>query len=171
MTSIDQSSSLCVDHQKSLLEVLYWRIRSLPIPSSLEDVEQLVDQSTLITQLYQLALLLFLDRTFVGLIEQSPKGQELVDKAFALLARLDACKVQFPIHIIGMEARNDEQRATVLDLISRTTRNGSSRSLDHCKKILQAVWARDDLAHDGDTSYRGRVTSVLRHFSMLPCFL
>ncbi|KAL9082952.1 MAG: hypothetical protein Q9165_008715 [Trypethelium subeluteriae] len=150
-----------VDDYKGFLEVLEWRIRSLPIRKGPDDNDHISDDATLVMQLYQLAILLFLNRSFEGLIDQSIRTQQHVDRAFAILAQLKSCKQQFPIYVIGSEARTDEQRAIVLDIISRMEKMGSSRCLNYCKRILQAVWAQDDLADGKDISYRDKLTSVI----------
>ncbi|EEY20657.1 conserved hypothetical protein [Verticillium alfalfae VaMs.102] len=116
-----------VGDYKSFLEVLDWRIRSLSIPKIPDDENDASDDTTLVMQLYQLAILLFLDRCFEDLIDQPVRTQQYIDKAFAILPRLSFCKQQFPIHVIGCEARTDEQRAAVLDVISRTEKMSLSR--------------------------------------------
>ena len=50
-----------------------------------------------------------------------------IDKAFAILLRLSFCKPQVLIYVIGGEARTDEQRAIVLNVISMIEMS-SSRS-------------------------------------------
>jgi hypothetical protein len=44
------------------------------------------------------------------------------------------------------EARTDEDRVVILDLISRTEENTSVRSLQGIKGIIQSLWVQDDLA-------------------------
>ncbi|KAH6639954.1 tRNA synthetases class I-domain-containing protein [Truncatella angustata] len=145
-SKIPPETSDNVGDYKGFLEVMDWRIRSLPIPKATHDKDGVSDDATLVLQLYQLAMLLYLNRSFEGLIDQPIITQQHIDKAFAILPRLSSCRQQFPIHVIGCEARTDEQRAVVLDLISRTEKMSSSRSFNYCKRILQAVWAQDDLA-------------------------
>ncbi|KAE8373968.1 fungal-specific transcription factor domain-containing protein [Aspergillus bertholletiae] len=160
-----------VDDYKSFLEVLDWRVRSLPIPKVPDDDDHASDDATLVMQLYQLAILLFLNRSFEGLIDQPIRRQQHIDNAFAILPLLGSCKQQFPIFVIGCEARTDEQRAVVLDVISRTEKMNSSRSLNYCKRILQAVWAQDDLANGNNISYRDKLTSVMSHCQIVPSFV
>ncbi|PQE17483.1 zinc-finger transcription factor protein [Rutstroemia sp. NJR-2017a WRK4] len=152
---------------KSFLEVLDWRIRSLPIPNITDDD----DDPTLVIKLYQLAILVYLNRISEGLIDQPIRMQQQIDQAFAILPRLRFCKQQFPIFVIGCESREDEQRANVLDLISRTEQMSSSRCFNHCRGLLQAVWAQDDLAESNNVSYRGKLTSVISNCVILPTFV
>ncbi|GIC92250.1 uncharacterized protein Aud_008716 [Aspergillus udagawae] len=129
--AIPPETSVNMNDYKCFLEVLDWRIRRLSIPKVPDESEPVSDNATLVMQLYQLAILLFLNRSFEGLILQPLRTQQHIDRAFAILLRLSSCKQQFPIFVIGCEARTDEQRAVVLDVISRTEKMSSSRSLDY----------------------------------------
>ncbi|KAL8942492.1 MAG: hypothetical protein Q9216_001636 [Gyalolechia sp. 2 TL-2023] len=154
------------DH-KSFVKVLDWRIRSLPIPKVTEDS----DDATLMMKLYQLAVLLYLNRSSEGLIVQPMRTQEQLDQAFFILPRLSSCRQQFPIYIIGCESRTDEQRAVVLDVIHRTEKLSSSRSFKHCKQLLQAFWAQDDLAEWNNISYRSKLSSTIGLAEIVPAFV
>src|SRR5699024_4351633 len=130
-----------------------------------------LDDATLVMQLYQLAILVFLNRIFEGLLDRPIRTQQHIDKAFDILSRLSSCKQQFPIHVICCEARTDEQRAVALDVISRTEKMRSSRCLSYCKSILQAVWAQDDLADGNNVGYREKLTAVMSHCLIVPSFV
>ncbi|GAB1319906.1 Fungal-specific transcription factor domain-containing protein [Madurella fahalii] len=93
-----------------------------------------------------------------------------IDKAFGIFATLGSCERQFPVFILGCEARNDDQRAVVLDLISRTEKNISSRSFNLVRLLLQALWAQDDLA-DGNTNYWKRLSYVISCCRIMPTFV
>ena len=154
------------DH-KSFVKVLDWRIRSLPIPKVTEDS----DDATLVMKLYQLAMLVYLNRSSQGLIDQPIRTQQQIDQAFTILQRLSSCKQQFPIYIIGCESRTDEQRAVILDVILRTEKLSWSRSFNHCKRLLQASWAQDDLAGWNDISYRSKLSSTMGLAEIVPAFV
>jgi hypothetical protein len=155
------------DDYKAFLEILSWRIRTLPIPKPSEDGES----ETMVLQLYQLAMLVYLDQSFEGLLDEPTRKQDYVDKAFYILRRLDSCKQQFPIHVIGCEARTDEQRAVILDVISRSEKMSSSRSYNYCRLIVQAVWSQNDLAYGSNIKYGDMMTSVMGHCRILPTFV
>lgn len=156
---------------KGFLALLDWRIRTLPISNAgLADD----DDMGLVMQLYQLAILLFLNRSVEDIIEPNPvRMQGHIDKAFALLAQLrSGCKPQFPIYIIGCEAQTDEQRAIVLDVIFQTERASSSRSWNYFRRILEATWAQDDLANGNhNMSYHERLSSVISQCLVIPSFV
>ncbi|CAF9909974.1 MAG: hypothetical protein HETSPECPRED_009571 [Heterodermia speciosa] len=166
-SAISPESSDDVHDHKSFVEVLDWRIRSLPIPKVTEDS----DDATLEMKLYQLAMLLYLNRSSEGLIDQPVRTQQQIDQAFTILPRLSSYKQHFPIYIIGCESRTDEQRAVVLDVILRTEKLSSSRSFNHCKRLLQASWAQDDLAEWNNLSYRSKLSSTMGLAEVVPAFV
>lgn len=166
-SAISPETSDDVHDHKSFVKLLDWRIRSLPIPIVREDS----DDTTLVMKLYQLAMLLYLNRSSEGLIDQPIRTQQQIDQAFVILPRLSSCRQQFPIYIIGCESRTDEQRAVILDVILRTETLSSSRSFNHCKRLLQASWAQDDLAEWNNISYRSKLTSTIGLAEFVPAFV
>ncbi|KAK0671280.1 fungal-specific transcription factor domain-containing protein [Cercophora samala] len=155
---------------KNFLQILDWRIRSLSFftPEIVENPEG--DDSLLILELYQLALLIYLSRASNNMINQSFRTERYLAQAFSILPRLRSCNRQFPVFILGCEARNDEYRAVILDLISRTELEESSRSFNHVKLLLQAVWAQDDLA-DGEVDYWEKISYVISCCRIAPSFV
>jgi hypothetical protein len=166
-----------LEDYQSYLSVLDWRIRSLPISKAVvagDDTDPYYQDARLVLQLYQLAVLLFFNRSVEDYMEPKPaRMQQHIDKAFSILPQLQSgCKPQFPIFIVGCEARTDEQRAVVLDVIERTEKTGCSRSWNYFKRILQATWAQDDLANGNSIiSYRERLTLVMSHCQIVPSFV
>lgn len=111
------------------------------------------DADSLLTmELHQLAMLTYLNRMSKFQANQRTRMQQYLDRSFILLNRLGSCNRQFPVFILGCETRTDEQRAAVLDLISRTEKGVGSRSFKHVRLLLETIWAQDDLA-DGGVNY------------------
>ncbi|KAJ2980343.1 hypothetical protein NUW58_g6967 [Xylaria curta] len=106
-----------------------------------------------------------------GAVDEAFRRQQHIKKAFSLLSQLSSCERQFPVFILGCEARADEQRTIVLDLISRTEENSASRSFNHVKLLLEAIWAQDDLADAqiGELDYWNKLTSTVSRCSIPPC--
>lgn len=124
----------------------------------------------LILELYQLAMLIYLNRVSQNLLNHWTSTQKQIDKAFAMLTRIGSCDRQFPVFILGCEACSDDQRAAVLDLISRTEKNVSSRSFNYVRLLLQAIWAQDDLA-EGDLNYWDKLSYVISCCKIMPTFV
>jgi hypothetical protein len=156
-----------VQRYNEFVKIIDWRIRSVVI-SDQDDEGQ---GCLLILELYRLAILIYLDRACKTQLHSKAKSQKQIDRAFELIPLVDTCDRQFPIFIIGCEARNDEQRALILDLIARTEKGDSSRVFNHTPLLMQAVWAQEDLAMGEKTDYNERLTSVISVCGIMPTFI
>ncbi|KAL1605047.1 hypothetical protein SLS60_004590 [Paraconiothyrium brasiliense] len=145
------------------IRILDWRIRNVPMPAAAEKISSSV-------RLYQLAMLIYLNRVTENILNQASKMQTYIDDAFTLAAELETCKPHFPMYIIGWEACTDEQRATVLGLLERTKKDPSSRSMFHVEVLVQAGWTQDDLA-EGELNYWDKVTTLISVCSTMPSFV
>lgn len=148
------------DDHREYLKILDWRIRRIPKANAMDEV-------------FELAALVYLNRMLGPLLDDQPlRTQQRIDQAFAVLSRLNSCERQYPVFILGCEARTDEQRAIVLDLISKTEGNLASRSFKHIKLLLDVIWAQDDLVdgQHGDLSYWNKLSSTMSRFADPPCF-
>ncbi|KAI1758517.1 fungal-specific transcription factor domain-containing protein [Hypoxylon sp. FL1150] len=151
---------------KGFLQVLDWRIRNVPVPAAAGNGSEPAS----VVELYQLALLVYLHRLSGKVLDEPVRTQQRVDKAFAIFPQMESCERQFPVFVLGCEARTDEQRAVILDLIARTEKNVSSRSFLYVRLMLQAVWAQDDLA-DRELQYWDKLSSIISCASILPTFV
>ncbi|AEO64645.1 uncharacterized protein THITE_2086135 [Thermothielavioides terrestris NRRL 8126] len=152
------------DEYKSFLQILDWRIRSWkpPIPvttTGYDNNSNNTSDAALVTELFQLATLIYLNRASANTLNQQRRTQQHIDRGFALLARLRTCERQFPVLVLGCEAVGDEQRAVVLDAIARTEQSDRSRSFNYVRHLLQALWAQDDLAA-GELDYGEKLSYV-----------
>ncbi|KAI0972052.1 fungal-specific transcription factor domain-containing protein [Xylaria arbuscula] len=152
-----------LENLKKYLQILDWRVRTLAVPKVKDENSDAANRLVLLLQLFQLAMLLFLNRSFENLTGQSLRMQQYVSRAFGIIPALQHCKQHFPIYVTGCEARTDEQRIAVLNLISRTEKVDSPRSYDALKKILAAMWVQDDLAGESSTSYREKLSTMMSH--------
>lgn len=155
------------DEYRNFLKILDWRIRNVEVTTLVNDN---VNTSATM-ELFKLAVAIYLDRASGAVLNQAARTQTHLDRAFSLFAQVEFCPRQFPVFVIGCEAWTDGQRATILELISRTNNQPSSRSLSYVKAILQAIWAQNDLAH-GDAKmvvkYRDRIRHAFGLCSNLP---
>jgi hypothetical protein len=148
---------------KGYIRILDWRIRNLSTRSdSMHDSEHNV-----VSEIFKIATLVYLNRVTGDLLDQAESIQSNLDRAFTLFSKMSSCDRQYPLFIIGCEARTDEQRLTVMDLISRTEQRSSSRSLNHVKILVQAIWAQDDLAEKG-LDYSKKMSTVISSCTIIP---
>lgn len=143
------------------IKILDWRIRNISLPPPNDDLS---------VHFYQLAMLIYLNRVTENVLNQASRIQDCIDNAFSILPELKSCKPHFPMYIIGWEARTDERRTLVLEMLERTRTDPSSRSLFHVEALVQAGWTQDDLADD-ELSYWDKVTALVSACSTLPSFV
>jgi hypothetical protein len=148
---------------KRYVEIIDWRIRSIPIQYKIPPG----NEYAVVTELFKLATLVYLNRITGNLLDQTKTIEAHLERAFTLFGRLGCCQRQYPLLIIGCEARTDEQRLTVLDAISRTENDHTSRSLNHVKILVQAMWAQDDLA-EREIDYANKLSCVISSCTIIP---
>ena len=92
-----------------------------------------------------------------------------IEKSLLIFSRAATLQRQFPLLILGCEARTDEDRMVVLDLMSRTEKNTGIRNLQCMRGIIQSLWAQDDLA-EKEIGYTEKMRAVLSSSGILPSF-
>ncbi|KAG8168375.1 hypothetical protein KVR01_001124 [Diaporthe batatas] len=152
-----------IDDHKSILKALDWRIRTVPVLLKPDEAAKMMT----IIELYRLAALVYIHRASSNLLNQESQAQRDIDEGFMLLSKMDACERQFPIFVLGCEARTDGQRKIIMDLILRTEKRVTSRSFNHVTALLHAVWAQDDLA-DVQINYGNKLTAVISRCAIVP---
>ncbi|KAI1157044.1 fungal-specific transcription factor domain-containing protein [Nemania diffusa] len=151
----------------SFLRILDWKIRNI----SVEDITQGdTDNARMNAELYKLAILVYLNRASNDALAQAAVTQRYVDQGFTQFARMESCQHQFPLFVLGLDARTDEQRVTILELISRTSQMDASRSLEQIRILMQASWAQGDLAN-GNISYLTNLRYVFSCCRNVPSFV
>lgn len=147
---------------RNFLQILEWRLRNIVISNESLD--------PMIIEVYRLAILVYVNRVSSNVLDHATKTQQHIDKSFELLSQLGSCERQFPVFILGCEARTDEQRAIIIDLISRTETKDSSRYFIHIKMLLEIMWKQTDLANGG-LDYWDKLTSVISCCTVVPSFV
>ncbi|KAK8139352.1 hypothetical protein PG984_002732 [Apiospora sp. TS-2023a] len=105
------------------------------------------------TELYQLATRVYLARATQSPWE-SPASLETITRSVfeGTVVTCHSCEHFFPLFILACEARRDEDRAAVLGLIERTSRNSArgARSLGFVRGAVRGVWVQQDLHAEGE---------------------
>lgn len=148
------------------------KLLSIPIPELPNEYTSIKIETPLgdiaDMELYRLATLIYLGRAANSLGQEI--GSRWIEKAFSILERLDAYPRPFPLLIFGLEATTDEQRITLLDIISRTENIVATRSLSFIRLMIQSIWVQDDLA-DKELNYVDRLSIILSSNEALPTFV
>lgn len=135
------------DDYRQYLKVLEWRVRNVQMNGSELTSNTNEVNSAKTTKLYQLAVLIYITRTSENSTDQSEKIIEWVAEGFTIMSQLNTCKAPFPLFAFGCEARNDEMRTVVLNLICATEREAHIQSLERVKSMLEFIWVQNDLVN------------------------
>ncbi|KAK8017084.1 hypothetical protein PG993_015273 [Apiospora rasikravindrae] len=154
------------DH-RNYLAILDWKIRNLPVTV---DCDLGADSESKL-ELYRLAMLIYLNRASENALNQATKTQQRVDQGVSILSRLRFCDQQFPVFIMGCEARSDGEREAVLGLIQRTEEHGTCREFNHVRLLLGSLWAQNDLAFGRDLKYWDQLSDAMSRCVVLPTFV
>lgn len=97
----------------------------------------------LIMELFQLATLVYLEKASGNTLCPAEQTRIRIDRAFEIFPQLRSCERLLPLFLLGSEARTDDERIVVLDLLARSEQS----LLYKCTRLLiEAVWTQDDLA-------------------------
>ncbi|KFH41725.1 hypothetical protein ACRE_075650 [Hapsidospora chrysogenum ATCC 11550] len=126
-----------------------------------------------VTELYQLALLIYLERCGHNAIGETAKIAALVQRAFRLLDELRTCNWPFLLLILGCEARSDAERLKMLDLVAAAevqVKERRSLNLDYAKNMVKFFWIQDDLG-TRPQSYMAMMDTVFGTVGTFPTLL
>ncbi|KAJ5999776.1 hypothetical protein N7481_000185 [Penicillium waksmanii] len=102
--------------------------------------------------LFRLAIRVYLER--VGNRCRSStnpeKLNELAGQAFRLISALGRVNQRFPIFVVALEARTDEQRALILRALANTEERRVPNELSSIRAMVQSAWVKMDLSLDSN---------------------
>lgn len=126
-------------------------------------------------EVFRLSVLTYLCRlTDTVNNDKSMKVDGWISKAFDILSDLDTLRYPFPLFVFGCEARTDEQRRTIIELIAKTEEKIPIRAMAHVKSITRSAWVHDDLmdnTRDEAIGYMDKVNSLISSHVMLPVLI
>ncbi|PNP47781.1 hypothetical protein THARTR1_10466 [Trichoderma harzianum] len=129
-------------------------------------------QDMIIAELYQLATLVYFFNGSASSCIFNHQLDGLIDRGFCLIRKLSTCERSFPLLILGSEARNDEERMLLLELVHKSGTKHNDNSLMRTRVGLEMVWSQRDLEADedeySDLSYLHRLDTVIGSACTLP---
>jgi hypothetical protein len=136
---------------QNLLKGLERSINQLSLSSSKNAASLKPSESIPINvEIYQIATLIYLVRASQSPWEPSVNLDSLVERAFSIPARGHICGHFFPLFILACEARREEHRALILNVIDRIDNDAHMRSIKAYRAEIQSFWAQQDLHADSD---------------------
>lgn len=140
-----------------------------PNPGAPTESEQ--QGSSYTPELFPLAGLMYLERAAMNVSGPSAKLDQYTREAFAILSELEMYPHSFPLFVFGCEARTDEQRMAILDLITKTEQKLHGRNMDEIREMIEAVWTQQDLETEGEVEYIRILNLVISHRDPIPSFI
>lgn len=100
-------------------------------------------------RLYLLARWIYLRRLGWGEERMSDKLRPLLDEAYSILAGTIRCKKAWPLFVVGLEARDEDERAIVMKVMGRSLEEEPLANLALTRRMIKAAWVQEDLRLDG----------------------
>ncbi|RDW71013.1 hypothetical protein BP6252_07576 [Coleophoma cylindrospora] len=161
------------ESHESYLRSLQWKLMRIPIPNIADEPFQVHSHTeaaeNVDMELYRLASLVYLARIAGPLLQNKGGVHKFIERAFVLFSRLGIYRRPFPLLIFGLEARTDNRRIALLDLITETENTTPVRNLGVVKSMIQSIWVQDDLARE-EIEYRDRLNVTISSSENLPTF-
>ncbi|KAI0161218.1 hypothetical protein GGR57DRAFT_351109 [Xylariaceae sp. FL1272] len=156
------------------LEIEALETRLLGIPQfPITQSSCIKSKTSVLTELFRLATLIYIVRICESLFDGYRDIQALLDTAFRQIKHVDTCERLLPLFIIGCEARTDERRLLILDLICRTKERTHVRDTRCLEAALSVAWSQEDLHADEDINldYMQKLNVIVSSSSKLPTFV
>lgn len=155
---------------REYLKTLEWRIRQVKLEKTDEE-PSLAERDGLSTaRLYQLASLIYVERTSNNLPTDSSKIDRWIDEGFQLLNKPGVDQWPFILFIFGCEARSDTQRKHILSLLSKSRCPARKIRLQRTEHLIRFSWLQDDLGDHG-SSYMDKIDAVISISGTVPVFV
>lgn len=124
------------------LERLDQRISAV---SSAEDPDCDTVSTRKLAELFRLAACIYLERLARGSESSDPQVKRLLDDAFDLLRQLGVCDRPWPLFIMALEARTDDERVLILSILEKSLIQRPMGNLTITQRLIHAAWVQQDL--------------------------
>lgn len=120
--------------------------------------------------LSQLANLIYLERISRNCSGPSPKIDKWSATAFEVLAKARPFKHLVLLLLFGLEARTEERRIVILNVVEATSKVMRSRGIPILLNMLQTAWNQDDLMPGSYINYSKKLDFLISSNKGLPAF-
>lgn len=102
-------------------------------------------QETQTAELFRLAAVIYLVRMAKGEPETSKRLADAMDQAFAVLDKLEYCDRPWPLFVIGLESRTEEQRVRMAEVLESSAKRRPLGSMTLVRRMVPDAWTQQDL--------------------------
>ncbi|KAK0707352.1 fungal-specific transcription factor domain-containing protein [Lasiosphaeris hirsuta] len=103
-----------------------------------------------IAEVYRLAASIYLLRMARGLPRDDARVVPLVDRAMLVMRRMGLCGCAWPVFVIALEARGEEERRFVAEVLTSSLEKKPQGNVRGVKRMVFEAWVQQDLAGEGD---------------------
>ena len=121
-------------------------------------------------ELFPIVALIYLERTALNFSGNSIEIHDWTEAGFNLLTSEGAFQWPFAIFILGLEARSDQQRVRILEVLERASRYFSHMHVRVINALIQQSWIQDDLADGEETDYARKLNLIVSVSKAIPSF-
>jgi hypothetical protein len=128
-----------------------------------------VGHPTKVAELFRLATLLYLFRLAKGEAATSPGTSKVISEAFTIFEHIEHCDRPWPLFIIALEARTEEQRAIILTVLKNSLKRKPLGTMSTANRMIHGAWIQQDL-HEGEMDPLVLYGSIVSRTRVPPSF-
>lgn len=146
------------------LQLLEQRYCGIYKPESIEAIHQVR-----IAQVFRQAALIYLLRLAKGEPANSERLKCIVNEALDTMGMCDFCERPWPLFVIAIEARTEDQRAVISTVLNASLKRQPYGTLALAQGMIHDAWALQDL-REGEMDSLLLYGRVISRHHIPPCF-
>lgn len=120
--------------------------------------------------MYQLAVLIYLDRVVRGSFADSRLSRTSAEEALSLLSGLGLCERPFIMIMLALQTDNDRDRLLVLSTLKNAIHERPLSNLSSTEQIIRRIWAQQDLYGNGQADALKMLNIIISSNDIPPSF-
>ncbi|KAL7935918.1 fungal-specific transcription factor domain-containing protein [Trichoderma chlorosporum] len=123
-----------------------------------------------IARMYQLAVLIYLDRVVRGSFADSRLSRTSAEEAFGLLSNLGLCERPFIMIMLAIQTENDRERLLILSTLKKAIDERPLSNLTSTERIIRRIWIQQDLSGNGQADALKILNTIISSNDIPPSF-
>ncbi|KAH7136401.1 fungal-specific transcription factor domain-containing protein [Dactylonectria macrodidyma] len=124
---------------------------------------------TPVSRLFQLAVLIYLDRVVRASPISSPVSQAAAHEAFDILQDVRVCERPFPMFMLSLQAEEECDRLLVLDALRNSKSKRALGDSKMAEQMIQRIWSQQDLHGEEGVDAPLVINAVFGTYPTPPC--
>ncbi|UKZ78821.1 hypothetical protein TrVFT333_006566 [Trichoderma virens FT-333] len=123
-----------------------------------------------IARMYQLAVLIYLDRVVRGSFADSRLSRASAEEVLRLLSDLGLCERPFIMIMLALQTESDSDRLVVLSTLKNAIHERPLSNLTSTEHIIRRIWAQQDLYGSGQADALKILNTIISSNDIPPSF-